>query len=684
MYRHLFRSASHDADENTRPTSASEGRKAPLVDPATLRRSSKGRKMLTMKSAKRLRLLSLFLHFTLVVIHLALVPVLSKRLEHRVVFALKYQTMVSFLITAVTQTFGTVYLAALVLVTQKLSMRHSLVTAQPLTATHDSTAAWAGIGSAFIHLWHQKTVRASITGVVVVFLYLGTVLVLHITTPGLFSLETFNSTSSSVVLTEGLPAMNMSSYNGTTSLDLLEYLGTAQGYVLGSLYYLPYIDGSTNIGLTGGTLYDVPKTNAATGTITVNATGFNVTCEFLEDLSANFGADSRAWRVSSRTMNLGVIESTQPRVISLVEGTGFYSTIPIVDSNNNTGGVVRLDPQMTSPAGTVSSVQIFQCFLSVVERTAVLDAESNKEVELHRDLLKDTSAWKPGNPYQTFPTTGNPLLDQWASWYSSMPTSDFPRNLVASDAFLSFADLYLIQKLNLHPANETSIPSAVALHDLENAFSELVATMFWTIGHIAPTHQVEVGGIKLQDNMTVLDSHLVEVEIPVVLLPGRNTTANEQSLKIRLDMNIIAVSIGLAGSAVLMLLSLQHSLLHAHHEDEQDLPIDGTGIMHAIWLYRNHPELELLLEQVAHPTDYNLRRVEWCQQDLWGTALPSLRSRDSSSASPAEKIIDDDEPQFDHHLALHLAETAGPENIKSFSEAMVGLVGLVVQAAEAQ
>jgi hypothetical protein len=87
--------------------------------------------------------------------------------------------------------------------------------------------------------------------------------------------------------------------------------GTAQGYVLGSLYYLPYIDGSTNIGLTGGTLYDVPKTNAATGTITVNATGFNVTCEFLEDLSANFGADGRAWRVSSRTMNLGVIESTR-------------------------------------------------------------------------------------------------------------------------------------------------------------------------------------------------------------------------------------------------------------------------------------------------------------------------------------------------------------------------------------
>jgi hypothetical protein len=110
-----------------------------------------------------------------------------------------------------------IYLAVLVLVTQKLSMRCSLITTQPLTATHDSTAAWAGIGSAFLHFWHQKAVRASITGIGSVFLYLGTVLVLHVTTPGLFALETFNSTSTSLVLTEGLPAMKMSGYNFTAN-----------------------------------------------------------------------------------------------------------------------------------------------------------------------------------------------------------------------------------------------------------------------------------------------------------------------------------------------------------------------------------------------------------------------------------------------------------------------------------
>jgi hypothetical protein len=46
--------------------------------------------------------------------------------------------------------------------------------------------------------------------------------------------------------------------------------------------------------------------------------------------------------------------------------------------------------------------------------------------------------------------------------------------------------------------------------------------------------------------------------------------------------------------------------LRGQNEDN-DLSLNGTGILHAIWLYRNHPELETLLEQVEHPTDENLR-----------------------------------------------------------------------------
>jgi hypothetical protein len=42
-------------------------------------------------------------------------------------------------------------------------------------------------------------------------------------------------------------------------------------------------------------------------------------------------------------------------------------------------------------------------------------------------------------------------------------------------------------------------------------------------------------------------------------------------------------------------------------------PIDGTGFLQAIWLYRNHPELEILMDQVEYPTEDNLRAAGMVQ-----------------------------------------------------------------------
>jgi hypothetical protein len=57
----------------------------------------------------------------------------------------------------------------------------------------------------------------------------------------------------------------------------------------------------------------------------------------------------------------------------------------------------------------------------------------------------------------------------------------------------------------------------------------------------------------------------------------------------------------------LLLLSLSFSLSGAR--DDKEIPMDGIGILHAIWLYRNHPELERLMPHVENPTDNNLREA---------------------------------------------------------------------------
>ncbi|KAJ6485286.1 hypothetical protein DFH09DRAFT_1339803 [Mycena vulgaris] len=154
---------------------------------------------------------------------------------------------------------------------------------------------------------------------------------------------------------------------------------------------------------------------------------------------------------------------------------------------------------------------------------------------------------------------------------------------------MSLADLYLIQKLNLRPANN-DIPSTVMLHDLENALSAVVASMFWTLGHIPPMHgtynsseDAASGNGKIQ---------IGEAATPPILLQG-TATVTEIFTQGRLDvLNIIAIGADLASSIAFLLISRPVSIFHSTAKITTDLPIDGTGILPAIWMYRSHPELE--------------------------------------------------------------------------------------------
>jgi hypothetical protein len=95
-------------------------------------------------------------------------------------------------------------------------MRRNIRLDQTLTATHDHAAAWGGIGAAISHLWHQKTVPASITGVISVFFYLGNIMAIHITIPAMFSLATFTLHSPLPVGTQSLPDFNRSAVHPPT------------------------------------------------------------------------------------------------------------------------------------------------------------------------------------------------------------------------------------------------------------------------------------------------------------------------------------------------------------------------------------------------------------------------------------------------------------------------------------
>ncbi|KAJ7280272.1 hypothetical protein C8J57DRAFT_1712254 [Mycena rebaudengoi] len=76
------------------------------------------------------------------------------------------------------------------------------------------------------------------------------------------------------------------------------------------------------------------------------------------------------------------------------------------------------------------------------------------------------------------------------------------------------------------------------------------------------------------------------------------------------ELMVHQVAVGLAASVVLALESLRYSLFHGIPQDREDATIDGAGLLHTIWLYRNHSELKTVLEQVEDsPTDQNLREA---------------------------------------------------------------------------
>ncbi|KAJ7921308.1 hypothetical protein B0H13DRAFT_2656013 [Mycena leptocephala] len=570
-----------------------------------------------LQSSVVLRTCCLALHFILVAIHLVLAGIWVPELTHRIVFSLDNQNTISFLLTAISTTLELLgdpgIPSADPVRTPEPEKGSNVVgdarqcccvdgyrvsTFQPLAAEGGFSIDDQRIVHSVISWQHRCASHHH---------------------PALFSLETFNSTRPINVRTQSFLMYNDSDHS---TEDIYNY-------ALGSLYFLPSIIDADNLGVHEGTLYDVLDVNIGVGTATVDAIGFNITCGYLPatEVNVTYSAELGTW---------GNIKASQPGIISTVSVNSnsiiLYSTIPVLDSMNNSGISINLTPPMNL---AVSAIQIFQCSLSLVPQHAIVDVQSRKLVTVEPTFEKDVSAWLP---YTEAKNTGagNTLMDSWGYMYDDMPPSDFPLTMpTSSGPYVTVGDLYLIQALNLSPADPTDIPNSVTLHDLENALSKLVASMFWTLGHIPPTH----GAITWEYRNRTMVSVVVPPSNSTFLLRG-NATVTEMFTQVHVNLSIIAVAVGLAASIGLMVLALPFSLFPIH-DDQHHITIDGTGLLHAIWLYRNHPELSTLLDQVEHPTDGDLREAGMPQQrsPLWPTMFTTRSRREHNKAQAREEQV---------------------------------------------
>ncbi|KAJ7495443.1 hypothetical protein FB451DRAFT_1164175 [Mycena latifolia] len=387
-----------------------------------------------------LRALCVTLHLLLVILHLMLLAICVPHLEHATVFPVDQQSIIAPSLSGITTTFASVYTAVLVLISQTLAMRRNIRIQQTLTATHDNSAAWSGIGAALLRLWNQRRIHASVFGTLSVLLYLANIAVIHISTPSLVSLQTFNSSQATEVKTQGLPEYTRST--PTTDSRTMEYvlpsiyeyqtlinLGLASklmdryvNSVLTTL--LNHIATSGKQGVLNGTLYDVLDPGYSGEETTVAATGFNISCGYLPSPNTSWNSTTNLWQFifpepfgtveleSQRKLihrvatGLKVNVITAPHIIGLYDGgpsrnsvTMFSTEIPILDTALHTVPWVNIEPPMTMPVmlgmKNVTALQFFQCSQALVKQTATVEVQSREAVAVEPDIEKYVSTWLP-------------------------------------------------------------------------------------------------------------------------------------------------------------------------------------------------------------------------------------------------------------------------------------------------
>ncbi|KAJ7347792.1 hypothetical protein DFH08DRAFT_1001065 [Mycena albidolilacea] len=472
--------------------------------------------------------------------------------------------------------------------------------------------AWSGLGSALATVYQQLSIPASVKKSLLILGYLTTIWFLHLTTPLLFSVELYNSVIMSTVSTQGLPELNHSaSMNDTVpvvirDLDFLPWIGNLQE--------------SETPGLFNGSLHDTLESLAPQGMPTqVPAAGFNISCGYLlgeniryiqTDYIEEFGLPGPYWEISLPSFgNTYVMSSTGPNVIAFLAGLSnetvvLYTTNQVVDSGGRTGSPVELKYPM-GPNLTISHLQFMQCTKSVVNQTGMVDPQTGRII----GSSLDPSIWKDHSTWQAYTNDTTPIVPKdnrlvasnlWVQMVTHGSQSGVGLSYTNTTIwnFLTYTDIYLMDRLGLDPSwiatgVDLTSGSVLKLHDIENALANLTASMFWIAGHIRQPSLIQKYDIFEKDSQEgsapVLSSGTVEIQVV-------------QSAA-RLDLNIFAVSLGLGASIILCALAL----IVSQGTARPTTLFDGMGLLHVIWLFRNHPELAEQLVQVEEPTPRALR-----------------------------------------------------------------------------
>ncbi|KAJ7202372.1 hypothetical protein GGX14DRAFT_654311 [Mycena pura] len=528
------------------------------------------------------RVMCLTLHICLVLGHIILLGISTSKREHDIVFSSNHQDKIIVWTKILATAAGTIYYSVLLYLTQSLAAHSNIQEYCTITTTHDKFSCWAGIGSSLSTLYNQISLPVSVGPALAISAYLLCLSALHVTTPALLSVETFNFSSSIVVPLESRPRWNGTRYNST-----LAYVQ----YVTEFLPWLQNLDESQTPGLFNGSLYDVSTEAYLDGKANASAIGFNITCGYISwaavesfagGYNVTLGTNSEWMIVSGLEPDMLVLynPTTTAGVAELPDSIIGYTANTLLDSDKHTGFPVIL------PKGDSDglSVQLFRCSRSLVQQYAALDTGTGTvdPSSLHPNLQKNHSKWHIYVGPENTNTSSNSLLegDSWATILSNLPFTGMYLN---GDNSVGSGDIYLMGQLGLDPAldsisNRTASNRTLYLHDIENAIGSLLASVFWIASGSGLIVEYE------------------PADAPI-LATGR-MRVNQVHTAARLD-----ISLGLGASIVLLILAITFSA----GAGTENKSLTSMGLLQTIWVFQHHPELQDIFESPMKITEHSLR-----------------------------------------------------------------------------
>ncbi|KAJ3551017.1 hypothetical protein NM688_g4949 [Phlebia brevispora] len=542
-------------------------------------------------NTKPIIVLSILLHAVLVLIFAAILVTYMLGVYDRTL-ALS-QDIVHDMILGVSQSFTIAYCAVLVMITQRITLHEFAQRSQTLTAMHDKTFSWLGLGSSLQTLVRQRKLSTDVLGISMITLYLLLIFVVHTTLPGIFGVTTQNITTFATYPTvlarqSGLNAM----------LDGL--FGTPDMYSI-----LPVYDtlDFAPLGLSNNTLYDViPAVENATGAgVEVNATTFSVDCAPLSDVvqtgfwsSENSSTNNPIYEYafddkSYNEIQVGVMVGLQPNLTALVwpDMIVVASTYSMVDSAGVPAPAMQMNPMwivdpwtdpdpQSSPYDKTINVTFLGCNFAVQNSTIIVNSRSrtvdsppappasvrwhewtSPGASLDPMLFGALQQFTMSVPSAT-EDSGAEVLLVYNATYNETGWND---EMSVVDWFVS-TDM---QSLHPNATIQYTEPQEIALGDLNWSLGRAYAAV-WYYVNMATSPGVELN--KAQGQVSIPSSNLQE----------------------RLLVNRFPLFTGFAASCMLFALTVvmiaksgSFSRDVAHH--------DVSGLLPILWLLGNEPRL---------------------------------------------------------------------------------------------